>query len=79
MLKKRISIWIAVGRKYKKCSLLASCTLQLLAARKKIAVLGMLANDRKDHSSPLDVNSLLTDIETVASNPFYIPIVCRKN
>ena len=27
ILKKRISIWIAASGKYKKCSLLASCTL----------------------------------------------------
>ena len=26
-----------------------------------------------------DVNIFLTDIETGASDPFYLPIVCRKN
>ena len=35
------------------CSLLAKQILYPTRARKKIAVLGMLANARKDHSSPL--------------------------
>ena len=58
ILRKRISIWIAENGKYKKCSLLASCTLETVRcsqskffvsarARKKIAVLGMLAPANK--------------------------------
>ena len=50
-------------------------------ARKKIAVLGMLANARKDHSSPLVFNcvflfvSLLSDMLANKSNICFQPCV----
>ena len=68
ILKKRFSIWIAASGKYKKCSLLASryslnCSLlakqffYLCSCSQKNRSARMLANARKDHSSPLPLKN----------------------
>ena len=69
ILKKRLSIWIAASRKCKKCSLLATryslnCSLltkqfclYLCSCSPKNRSVRMLANARKDHSSPLPLKN----------------------